>query len=190
MADPHHVEPLDVFDRFTVLAYRVGLFLGALGVGSMALCWGTGQGATVLGDLCRFVVLLATALVVAHLHLYDRFIRWAISASGWLGALLTVLGGTVLSAWSAGGWLLDAGLGFQFVVLSATALKERYCFKLPLVVVIPPLLAVALLPVRAEAALPAAVLLGAASLVLLLLAFAKAKMPLHYDIGDKRRYQV
>jgi uncharacterized integral membrane protein len=184
MADPHHVEPLDSFDRFTVGAYRTGLVLGALAVGALAACWAADRADTP----ARAATLAAVALIVAHLHLYDRFLRWVIAGSGWLGAVLAFGGALCPEPWA--GWLLDAGLGFQFVVLSAVALKERYCFRLPVVVAIPGLLAISLLPMRAGLALPTAALLAGAAIVLALLAVAKLRMPLHYDIGDKRRYQV
>ena len=78
MADPHHVESLDALDRWTVGLYRAGLFVAAAGSGALAAChWrGTPDG------WGRWVVLLAVALIVADLHLYDRKIRWVISAAG------------------------------------------------------------------------------------------------------------
>jgi uncharacterized integral membrane protein len=183
MADPHHVEPLDGFDRLTVGLYRAGLVTSALGVGGLA--WALGSGSP--DAPWRWLVYCGVGLVVANLHLYDRAIRWFIGASAWIGALLVLL---APNAPAAAPWLADAGLGFAFVVLSAAALKERYCFRVPLVVVVPIVLATALVPLRLGQVGPAAVLLGAGAAVLGLLAGVKGTMPLHYDIGDKRRYQV
>ncbi|MEQ1507408.1 MAG: DUF2301 domain-containing membrane protein, partial [Myxococcota bacterium] len=136
----------------------------------------------------RWLVFAAVAVIVADLHLYDRAIRWVVAVSGWLGAVL-VIGAPVVGG-EAAPWLADAGLGFGFVVLSAVALKERYCFRVPIVVAVPPLLAGSLIPLRLGAdAVAAAPLVGGAA-VLAILAVAKLRMPLHYDIGDKSHYQV
>lgn len=184
MADPQHVEALDAFDRLTVAAYRFGLVLAALGVGGFAAAQlrGTEDAGW------RWALYAAVGLVVAHLHLYHRGIRWFIGAAGWIGAVLAlaapVVGGVLAP------WLADAGLGFAFVVLSAAALKERYCFRVPIVVLVPPLLAGSLVPLRMAAGGAAGALLAGAAAVLALLALAKLAMPLRYDIGDKRRYQV
>lgn len=184
MADPHHVEPLDRFDRLTVSLYRAGLFVSALGVAALA--------AALVADVgepaARWLVLLGAATAVLDLHLYDRLIRWVIAGAGWTGAVLVGLAAVLPPA--AAPWAEDAGLGFLFVVLSALALKERFCFRLPIVVAVPWVLAGSLVPLRLGLHGPAAALLAVGAAILALLAVAKVRMPLHYDIGDKRRYQV
>lgn len=181
MADPHHVEPLDGFDRGTVMAYRAGIAVCGLATAGLAAAHATGAADV----LARVGLVLGVALVGAHLHLYDRRIRWVIVGSAWLGAVL-LFAGHVLG----NGWVGDTGLGFAFVALSGVALKERFCFRLPLVVGVPLLLASALVPLRLGLGPPAAALLGAGAGLLLLLAVAKARMPLHFDIGDRSRYEV
>lgn len=184
MADPHHVEELDALDRWTVGLYRTGLFVGAAGLLTLAaLHW---QGVSDLWG--RWVVLLGVALIVADLHLYDRKIRWQITAAGWLAAV-AMAAGTVAGT-AAGPWFGDAGLGFAFVVFSAVALKERKCFRLPIVVAIPPVLAGVLVPLRLGLDLPAAIGFLLGGLMFGVLVIAKIRMPLHYDIGDKRHYQI
>lgn len=184
LADPHHVAALDGFDRFTVRAYRAGLAASALAVAGLAAAGFTG--APLTGP--RVAVLVATALVVPNLHLYDRVIRWVIAVAGWLGATLPAV--AALLPPGAAPWVADAGLGFSFVVLSAVALKEQWCFRLPLMPLVPALLATSLIPLRAGSPGAAAPLWAGATALLVLLAAAKARMPLHYDIGDKSRYQV
>ncbi len=184
MADPQHVAALDGFDRLTVRAYRAGLALAAAGVGGLAAA-GFAGGA-VAGP--RVAVLVATAAIVPNLHLYDRLIRWVIAVSGWLGAALPAVAGLLPPALAP--WVADAGLGFSFVVLSAVALKEQWCFRLPLMPLVPALLATSLVPLRAGSPGAAAPLWAGAAALLLVLAAAKARMPLHYDIGDKSRYTV
>jgi uncharacterized integral membrane protein len=108
-----------------------------------------------------------------------------IVASGWAAAVLLFSG-----LLTGNGWVGDAGLGFAFVVQSGVALKERFCFRLPFMNAVPWLLALALVPLRLGLDRPAAVLLGGGAALVGLLAVAKARMPLHFDIGDRRRYQV
>lgn len=184
MADPQHEPELDGFDRFTVRAYRAGLGLSALGVAALVGApWlgGDGSGA-------RAAVWVGVGLSVAHLHLYDKRVRWVIGAAGWTGAALTAIAAACTGA--AAHWLSHAGLGFAFVVLSALALKERFCFRLPGLPLVPALLATSLVPLVAGWPEAAAVALAPAAVLLGLLALAKARMPLHYDVGDKSRYQV
>ena len=184
MADPQHVAALDGFDRWTVRGYRAGLALAVVGVGGLAAAGFAG--APVAGP--RVVVLVATAAIVPNLHLYDRVIRWVIAVAGWLGAVLPAVAAVLPPA--AAPWAADAGLGFSFVVLSAVALKEQWCFRLPLMPLVPALLATSLVPLRAGAPGAAAPLWAGAAALLLLLATAKVRMPLRYDIGDKSRYSV
>jgi uncharacterized integral membrane protein len=182
MANPEHVAELTPLDRWTVGLYRGGLCVGAFGLAALA---GT-FGAELDPVWARWAVLAAVGLIAADLHLYDPTIRWIIGAAGWTGAVLTAIplhGGVA-------GWVHDAGLGFLFVVFSAVALKERMCFRLPVVVLVPPLLAGALVPMRVGFAPLAAGPLALAAAVFALLAVAKLRMPVHYDIGDKSRYQV
>ena len=181
MADPQHVEPLDDFDRLTVGAYRLGIVVAGLALAAMAVQLGRGA-----SDAWARVALVAgLALIGAHLHLYDRVIRWVMVGAGWLGVVLLYAG-----AVSGNGWVADAGLGFVFVTLSGVALKERFCFKLPLVNGVPLALGASLLPLRLGLGPVAAALLGVGAALVLLLGGAKARMPLHYDIGDRSKYQV
>lgn len=189
MADPHHVEHLDRFDVTTVRAYRAALLLSTLSVGGLGLAMlyeGLPGGAWLGG--ARLLVLISSLLVSLNLHLYDRLIRYIIAASASTAAILSSAS-HLLAGWLAA-TVLDASLGLSFVVLSAVALKERYCFRLPIVVAIPALLALSLAPTRAILPVPASVLLLLAAVALGALSVAKLRMPLHYDIGDKRRYQV
>ena len=186
MADPHHEEPLDGLDRLTVRLYRTGLSASALGLCSLAAALVSGR--TDVAAVAEWTVVAGVAVSVSCMHLYDKRIRWVIGSSAWVGALLLVAAGTRPDVWAW--WVHHAGLGFVFVSLSAFALKEQFCFRIPLLRGVPAFLALSLVPMLAGAALPAAVLLGLAGLVTGRLAWAKSRMPLHFDIGDKSAYQV
>ncbi len=179
MADPHHVAALDAFDRGSVRTYRAGLTVAAVGLILSA--------AAELGlfDLvtARWVVLVGAALSIANLHLYVKRIRAVIVLSGWVGASL------LLAPWPLPLVKL-AGMGFVFVSLSGFAVKEQFCFRIPFLRAVPLLLATALVPMRFGPPPVAAGLLGLAGLLYAILAVAKWRMPLHFDIGDKSRYEV
>jgi uncharacterized integral membrane protein len=184
MADPQHVPDLDPFDRTTVTLYRAGLVGAALSLGVTAVLLGLG-----LDPMPAWIgVLTCTSLSVLDLHLYDKRIRWFIVMATHVGACLMVTAGWVEG--SAGHWLHHAGVGFLFVTLSALALKEQFCFRVPFLRVVPVVLALSLVPLVAGVAWASAAGVGVGAVLLGLLAGAKLRMPLHYDIGDKSHYQI
>ena len=180
MADPQHVPVLDGFDRLTVRLYRGGLAVATLGV--LGLAVDTARGG---GPRLAVAVLVGVLLAVGNMHLYDKRIRWVIAASAHVGAVLVGLAGFAADA--VVGW---AGAGFLFVALSAFALKERFCFRVPGLRAVPAFLAASLVPAVLGVPLAAAALLGVAAVPLAVLTVAKMRMPLHFDIGNKAHYQV
>ena len=192
MADPQHVPDLDGFDVLTVRLYRGGLACAALGLAIMGLAdLGTaldltGSTMQIAGLLC---VLAGCASAIANMHLYDKRVRWIIRSAGGLGGVLFVAG-LLWPEPTIGRWIWHAGLGFVFVSLSAFALKEQFCFKIPFLRLVPALLALALIPLLADMPLASGLTLLAASAPYLVLVVAKVRMPEHFDIGDRSRYQI
>ena len=119
------------------------------------------------------------------MHLYDKQIRWFIGMTGWFGAVLLFTSGGPDAP-----WLYTAGLGFLFVSLSAYALKEQFCFRIPGLRLVPLLLAGALIPLLSGHPAIAGALLLTAGLIYTALIVAKWRMPLHFDVGDKSKYQL
>ena len=197
MADPQHEPDLDDFDRATVRLYRIGLTLSACMTVLVGLAYlGAVTDGAIGNDLVRDWIRLgwiglvyATAVASIDVHLYAKQIKWTIQAAAWFGAVL-MLTSTELGRPAVAWWTWHVGLGFVFVAQSGFALKERYCFKLPLLYLVPVCLAGSLIPLAMDWWLPAGILVTASGLLLGVLAFAKDRMPLHYDIGDKSRYQV
>ncbi len=182
MADPQHEEVLDGHDRRSVTLYRIGHAVTAVGLLANAAAWGFKPAAVAGGEI---LIATGVALACANMHLYDKRVRWFIGCAAWLGLVIMV-----------GGARADlpvlrlAGLGFVFVALSGLALKERLCFRIPGLTFVPLFLATSLVPMVTENGLAAAVLQTLAGAVLCVLAVAKVMQPLHFDIGDKSRYQI
>lgn len=185
MANPEHVPELDGFDRLTVMIYRSGIAVGAVG---LALLAGQPWAPELPAWIPRAVVLAATALVVANMHLYDKRIRWVIGVAAWTGATLAFLGAATQG--TVAHWLAHAGLGFLFVSLSAIAIKEQFCFRIPLLRAVPVLLAISLIPQLMQATWATTAFLAPAALIYAAMAAAKSRMPLHFDVGNKAAYQV
>jgi len=176
MADPHHIPDLDRFDRLTVRLYRIGLLGQAV---ALLAAWWTDGSRIAWAVYGGFV-----ALAALNMHLYAKVFRWII-----LGAVLTGLALQSGAHAYKAHWLWHAGLGFLFVGSSAWALKERYCFRIPGMRLVPAFLAFSLTPVfwLRPPYLPFVAIGGA---FLTMLAIAKLRMPLHFDVGDKSKYQV
>jgi uncharacterized integral membrane protein len=195
MADTDHVSELDEFDVRTVWLYRVGISGAAIGLLLMAAeQLGQAEVMSFLGALDPVltngtpvvVLCFGVALIVANLHLYDKKIRWMIQMSAWMGVLLLL--GASTHTGSATSTVEMAGVGFIFLCLSSIAMKEQLCFQLPGLRLVPLLLVLSLIPMLTKLAVAAGALLGAVGVLYLSLAIAKLRMPLHYDIGDKNRY--
>jgi uncharacterized integral membrane protein len=189
MANPEHIPELDDLDRFTVKLYRSGLGISALGlvvhaVGAIA---GGDHGAWMV-PLGRTLTLAGGALALANVHLYDKRFRWLIPSFGWLGLVVVVAAGEISGRF--GEIALHAGLGFVYVGLSALALKERFCFRLPGLPWVPLFLATSLLPMVFGPPAMAGIILLPAAVIYTLLAVGKSRQPLHFDIGRKDMYQI
>ncbi len=181
MADPQHVPTLDGLDRFTVRLYRTGLVIASAGV----LYAGVRAALTTVVDLPDLmpVILVGVMLCVANVHLYDKLFRWIFGALGITGAVLWAVADLHMLVGLA-------GFGFIFAALSAFALKEQFCFRVPGMRLVPLMLAASLIGFGLGNAIVVAGLLLPAGVLLCILAIAKLRMPLHFDVGDKSHYQI
>lgn len=186
MANPEHVAELDGLDVLSVSLYRMGHVIAALGLLGAALALFTDA-----PDSARLALIGCVggiALAAANVHIYMKAIRWVIPMSASVGVVLQVLSAEVPG--EAGRVVWHAGLGFAFVALSGLALKERLCFRIPGLVMVPLFLATSLMPLLTDAPRYAGALLGIAGALMSVLAVAKMRQPTHFDIGDKSRYQI
>ncbi len=169
MADPHIQSPMDMLDKLSVLAYRFGLTASAPLVVLLPWC-GYSQ---VLPWL-----FIATSLCSAFLHIYLKHFRLLLQCSCWCGLILLVLGQEALA------------LGAAFVTLGGLSFKEGFCFSIPGLKGQPLLLAILWGLLMLQFTLAAQVVASLCGLLLFVTAIAKWRMPLHFDIGDKSKYQI
>ena len=169
MADPHIKCELDLLDKLTVVLYRSALTIAAL---IMAII---GYETIQATPFLIIVALLASTTV----HIYDKRFRWLIQGAGLFAAI-----------WLIAGLWQPLALGNALFVFSALSVKEYFCFQIKALLLTPIVLAgfwfCLIFNVSAgviACAMLSAILLGVA-------AFSKWRMPLHFDIGDKTRYQV
>lgn len=199
MANPEFIEELDSFDRLTVRLYRAGLtgcsiFLTALAMAKLAASFPEALGLSSFDGsdyALRFLWLglaISVAIGVVHLHIYDRKIRWFVHNIAWVGVFIHL--GWAYSGEGTPLVFFVAGSGFTFAVLSTFAMKEQHCFKIPIIKAIPVLLILALFPLLFNVLWASGVLLLLAGLIYLVMVIAKWRMPLHFDIGEKAKYQI
>ena len=67
---------------------------------------------------------------------------------------------------------------------------EQFCFRIPGLRLVPLFLATSLIPLLAGKVAFAGALLLLSGVIYSALAFAKWRMPLHFDVGDKSKYQI
>lgn len=182
MADPNIKEPLDKLDITMILLYRSGMLITALALTLLALQ----QLFYPLWFKQALILLSSGALLQASsLHVYSKVVRWTLVNATWLGCWLLSV-----SFATSGSWAAYVSFGALIVTLSGLAYKESFCFSLTILKTIPILLAIVwLLTVLALNQWAAGGLL-LVSLLYLYMGWSKIKMPLHYDMGDRSKYEV
>ncbi|TDQ57657.1 putative integral membrane protein [Mesocricetibacter intestinalis] len=168
MADPHIKSPMDIWDYITVSLYRCGFILAALGTAFLPYRPLPAQTGLLIGAL----------LCASCLHIYLKNFRFPLQFATW-GALICHLLG-----------FSELALGGALVTLGGLCYKEYFCFRLFGLNLQPLLVALLWLSFILDKALPLQILSALSALLFLLLALMKWRMPLHFDIGDKGKYQV
>ena len=169
MADPHIKSDMDWLDYLTVVVYRMGFLLAAPSV--LLLAWDTAFPAL---EMC----FIAAAMCASSLHIYMKSFRFLLQAATWGGLLCAVLGFELI------------GLGGAFITLGGLCFKEYFCFKVPGLRAQPALLAGLWFSLVFDFILAAQILASLSTLLFLVVSVAKWRMPLHFDIGDKTKYEM
>ena len=169
MADPHIKPEMDWLDYTTVLVYRLGFTLAIPSI--LLLPWHTPYPAQALS-------FVAAAMCASSLHIYMKNFRLFLQGATWGGLICFVLGFPFI------------GLGGAFITLGGLCFKEYFCFKVPGLRAQPLILAALWYALALQLTLPAQILAALSALLFAVTAVAKWRMPLHFDIGDKSKYET
>ncbi|AGH37869.1 hypothetical protein F543_17840 [Bibersteinia trehalosi USDA-ARS-USMARC-189] len=168
MADPHIKSPMDFWDYLTVIIYRNGFVLAAIMLLLLPF----------QSSMAQVGLLIAGTMLASSLHLYLKNFRYLFQFVMWIGLLCQV-------------WKIESlAFGASLMVIGGLCYKEYFCFRVWRLNFQPILLAVLWLAVVLQISwlfLPLAIL---CSILTLFLSVQKWRMPLHFDIGDKGKYQV
>lgn len=186
MANPEHVEKLDFLDKAGVGMYRFGISLFSVALFAFSVLLFGRAGFFSPSDYVEHIIVsglaLGAALSAGNVHVYSKVVRYAISWPSWLGLFILYVDTQSLVIWLS--------LGCLFITFSGIALKESFCFKVVGLKLVPVFLASSVFLMFFELWWIAGLLLIIASCILAYLSKAKWLMPLHFDIGDKSRYQI
>lgn len=168
MADPHIQSPMDWSDYLTVIIYRCGFVLAAIMTALLPY-----------DPAIAYLGLLTAALCCASsLHIYLKNFRFVLQFATWVALLCHLYG------------MPQLALGGALVTLGGLAFKEYFCFRIIGLNFQPIFLALLWFADRFNYVLFFNGLSVISALLFALLAIQKWRMPLHFDIGDKRKYQI
>jgi len=182
MADTRVKARLDVWDKLSLILYRCGMVL--TGVALLLLAaqqffypyW---------FKHCLVFLSLGALLQAASLHIYKKSVRWLLVTSCWIGVWLVGL-----SLATSGLSAAYLSLGALSITLSGIAYKESTCFSIPYLKVIPLLLVLSWLAVFFAHAQWAAGGFTLTAFLYLYMAWKKINMPLYYDLGSRKKYEI
>lgn len=168
MADPHIKSPMDFWDYLTVIVYRSGFVLATLAV--LLLPY--------QAEIAQKELLIAGAMLGSSLHLYLKQFRLIFQFAAWLGLLAFIFG------------LPSIALGAMLLVVGGLSYKEYFCFRVFGLNFQPIFVAVLWFAFVFEQTVLTHLFSLICGILLLILSIQKWRMPLHFDIGDKKKYQV
>jgi len=187
MASPDHTPEMEPLDRLTVILYRSGLSLFAFSTVLEAAELLSGQ--PLLGNWHLPLVAASAGLASANIHLYDPRFRWFFPQMSWLGFIVLAFVLPVRSSELAAA-LSVLSLAFFYAGAAMFALKEYFCFRIIGLPFMPIFLGGAVLLRCSGFPVGEGILLTIAALLYLWMVWAKWRMPLHFDIGDKSMYKI
>lgn len=168
MADPHIQSPMDIWDYLTVILYRSGFVLA----GVMTLIF------PYYPETAHLGILIAATLCAACLHIYMKTFRLILQMATWVALICQMLGYEALA------------LGGALVTLGGLCYKEYFCFRIFLLNFQPLFVALFWCIALLNNHIATQVISVVVGILFVVLAIQKWRMPLHFDIGDKTKYQV
>lgn len=168
MADPHIQSPMDFWDYLTVIIYRSGFIIATLMIFLLPY----------QSELAQKGLLVAGTMLGSSLHLYLKQFRLFFQFAAWIGLLCAIFN------------LPSLAFGAMLLVIGGLSYKEYFCFRIFGLNFQPILVGVLWFAVLFEQTILIQILSGICGLLLLILTIQKWHMPLHFDIGDKSKYQI
>ncbi|MDO4430741.1 MAG: DUF2301 domain-containing membrane protein [Lonepinella koalarum] len=168
MADLHIKSPMDFWDYATVCIYRIGFILAAIFTALLPY----------YSIQAQLGVLVAAACCASSLHIYVKHFRFALQFATWVALLFALFGFSTLA------------LGGAFFTLGGLAFKEYFCFRIFALNFQPIFVSLIWLAFVLHINLLLQVISAISAILFLVLAIQKWRMPFHFDIGDKTKYQV
>ncbi len=168
MADPHIQSPLDFWDYLTVIIYRTGFVVATV----MLLLL------PYQAEIAQYGLLIAATMLASSLHLYLKSFRLVFQFAVWIGLLCQIFG------------FPNLAFGATLLVIGGLSYKEYFCFRIIGLNFQPVLVALLWCAKVFEQPLFVQIMTVICGILLLLLSLKKWRMPLHFDIGDKSKYQI
>lgn len=168
MADPHIQSPMDFWDYLTVIIYRSGFIIATLMIFLLPY----------QSELAQKGLLVAGTMLGSSLHLYLKQFRLIFQFAAWIGLLCAIFN------------LPSLAFGAMLLVIGGLSYKEYFCFRIFGLNFQPILVGILWFAVLFEQTILIQILSGICGLLLLILTIQKWHMPLHFDIGDKSKYQI
>lgn len=168
MADPHIKSVMDVWDYLTVILYRIGFVIATLMILLLPYQF----------EMAQLGLLVAGALLASSLHLYLKAFRFMFQFAVWLGLLCYIFNLPLLA------------LGAMLFTIGGLSYKEYFCFRIFGLNFQPILMAMLWLAITLGQGILLKLFSIICGLLLLILSIQKWRMPLHFDIGDKNKYQI
>ncbi len=168
MADPHIQSPMDFWDYLTVIIYRSGFIIATLMIFLLPY----------QSELAQKGLLVAGTMLGSSLHLYLKQFRLIFQFAAWIGLLCAIFN------------LPSLAFGAMLLVIGGLSYKEYFCFRIFGLNFQPILVGILWFAVLFEQTMLIQILSGICGLLLLILTIQKWRMPLHFDIGDKSKYQI
>ena len=168
MADPHIQSPMDFWDYLTVSIYRSGFVLATV---MMLLL-------PYAAEIAQQGLLIAGVMLASSVHLYLKPYRYVFQFAVWIGLLCQIFGLPLLA------------FGAMLFVIGGLSYKEYFCFRVFALNLQPIFFAVLWFALLFHLTWLSNLLCFITGILILLLSIQKWRMPLHFDIGDKTKYQV
>lgn len=168
MADPHIKSPMDWLDYLTVIIYRSGFVFATVSAALLPLQPEAGK----LG------LMIAAVCCASSLHIYLKKFRLLLQMATWIGLVFYLLGFPMIA------------LGGTLLTLGGLCFKEYFCFRVFGLNFQPVFVALLWFALLFQWQTGILILSAVVAILLLVVSVQKWRMPLHFDIGDKNKYEV